>query len=215
MVEFSQANTHKAFHVGHVRGTSLGESISRIIEFSGSKIIRANYQGDTGMHVAKWIWCYTKYHPKEKIISDEKWIASIYVDAVKRLAENPELQIEVDKINENLYKKDNKKLNELWSRTRKLSLNSFEKIYKELNTRFDFYFFESRVEKRGKEIANELVRKKLAKISEGATIIELEKYGLGVWVLLRKDGTILYSSKDLALAEQKFNKLIQYLLFCS
>src|SRR3989344_6775798 len=46
MIEFSQANTHKAFHVGHVRGTSLGESVARILEFAGDKVIRANYQGD-------------------------------------------------------------------------------------------------------------------------------------------------------------------------
>ena len=66
MIEFSQANTHKAFHVGHIRGTSLGESLARILEFSGNKVLRVNYQGDTGMHVAKWIWCYQKYHSKEQ-----------------------------------------------------------------------------------------------------------------------------------------------------
>ena len=53
MVEFSQPNTHKAFHVGHIRGTSIGESLARIAEFFGEKVIRANYNGDTGMHVAK------------------------------------------------------------------------------------------------------------------------------------------------------------------
>jgi arginyl-tRNA synthetase len=65
MVEFSQANTHKAFHVGHIRGTSLGESISRISEFLGNDVTRANYQGDIGMHVAKWLWCYQTFHKKE------------------------------------------------------------------------------------------------------------------------------------------------------
>src|SRR3989344_4236687 len=204
MIEFSQANTHKAFHVGHVRGTSLGESISRILEFTGNKVTRANYQGDTGMHVAKWIWCFSKYHKKE-IKKDESWIAGIYVDAVKRLAENPDLQEEVDEINRNLESK-NKSLNETWEKTRKLSLDSLEPIYKDLDTRFDIYFFESEVEKRGKEISEELVNKKIAEISEGATIINLEKYNLGVWVLLRKDGTVLYSAKDLALSEKKFKE---------
>ena len=92
MVEFSQANTHKAFHVGHIRGTSIGESLSRISEFCGNKVIRANYQGDSGMHVAKWIWCYKKYHSREKLKDDESWIASIYVDAVKRLERNKKWQ---------------------------------------------------------------------------------------------------------------------------
>lgn len=204
MVEFSQANTHKAFHIGHIRGTSLGESLSRILEFSGDKVIRANYQGDTGMHVAKWIWCYQKYHPKSEIRKDESWIASIYVDAVKRLAENEELQEEVNKINKALEEGKDKKLMELWKKTRDLSLESLEVIYKELDTKFDHYFFEREMEKRGKALAHELVKKKIAEISQDATIVDLEKYGLGVWVLLRSDGTVLYSAKDLALAEKKF-----------
>src|SRR3989304_4464440 len=128
MVEFSQPNTHKAFHVGHIRGTSLGESISRILEFSGDKVIRANYSGDTGMHVAKWIWCYMKYHLKEKLSDDESWIASIYVDAVRRLKENEKLQEEANEINRMLEYKENGKLTKLWEKSRKLSINSWEKI---------------------------------------------------------------------------------------
>ena len=56
MVEYCHANTHKAFHVGHTRNIALGESICRILENAGYKVIRANYQGDVGMHVAKTLW---------------------------------------------------------------------------------------------------------------------------------------------------------------
>jgi arginyl-tRNA synthetase len=204
MIEFSQPNTHKAFHVGHIRGTSLGESLSRILEFCGRKVIRANYSGDTGMHIAKWIWCYKKYHSREKLKNDESWIASVYVDAVKRLAKSKKLQEEVDEINRKMDSREDKKINELWKKTRKLSIDSWKKIYVELDTKFDIHYFESEVERRGKEIAKELVEKKVAVISEDATIMDLKKYNLGVWVVLRKDGTVLYSAKDLALAERKF-----------
>lgn len=204
MIEFSQPNTHKAFHVGHIRGTSLGESLSRILEFCGQKVVRANYSGDTGMHIAKWIWCYKKYHSREKLKNDESWIASIYVDAVKRLTRNEKLQKEVDEINQKMDSREDKKINELWNKTRKLSIDSWKKIYSELDTKFDVHYFESEVEQRGKEIAQDLVKRKVAIISEGATIMDLKKYNLGVWVLLRKDGTVLYSAKDLALAEKKF-----------
>src|SRR3989344_1972315 len=206
MVEFSQANTHKAFHIGHIRGTSIGESISRILEFQGKKVIRANYQGDTGMHVAKWIWCYKKYHPKEKLKKDEFWIASIYVEAVKRLAKDEKNQEEVNRINKAIYEGKDKKLITLWKRTRKLSLDALEDIYKELNTKFDIYFFESEVEKKAKSISLNLLKKGIAQESEGAIIIDLKTYNLGVWVLLRKDGTVLYPSKDIALIEKKFKK---------
>lgn len=205
MVEFSQPNTHKAFHVGHLRGTSLGESLARILEFSGNKVVRANYSGDTGMHVAKWIWYYKKYYKKE-LSGDEGEIAKIYVDAVKKIGDNKKYIAEVEEINRKLHNKKDKELERLWRETRKISLDAFERIYSELNTHFDEYFFESEVEDEGKKIAEELVKKKIAEVSDGAVIMDLKKYGLNVWVLLRSDGTVLYSAKDLALAERKFKR---------
>jgi arginyl-tRNA synthetase len=206
MIEFSQANTHKAFHVGHIRGTSFGESLCRIFEFLGNKVIRANYQGDTGMHVAKWIWCYKKYHSKEKLKEDESWVASIYVDAIKKLEDDEALQEEVNEINQKLESGKDKELMKLWKETRDLCLRALEKVYKELNTKFDRYYFEREVEIPGKEIAQNLAKEGIAKVSDGATIMDLNDIGLSVWVLLRKDGTVLYSSKDLALAMLKFKE---------
>ena len=206
MIEFSQPNTHKAFHVGHIRGTSLGESLARIMESQGSRVIRANYSGDTGMHIAKWLWCYQKFHSKEKLRDNEEWIASIYVDAVKRLAEKESSQEEVDEINRKLESREDKKLSELWKKTRTASINSWKKIYKELNTKFDVHYFESEVEQPAKDFAKMLLTKKIAEISDGATIVDLKSYNLGVFLLLRKDGTVLYGGKDMSLAERKFRE---------
>ena len=208
MVEFSQANTHKAFHVGHVRGTSIGESLARIFEFLNYKVLRANFQGDTGAHVAKWLWSYLKHHkgespPKKEI---EKWIAKIYVDAVKKLADNSDLQKEVDEINYKLEHHKDKAITSLWKKSRQWSLNEFEKIYTQLNTHFDHYFFEREMEAPGKKIVEKMLSKHMAKESDKAIIMDLEKYKLGKWVLIRRDGTTLYSTKDLALAEIKFRK---------
>ena len=66
MVEFSNPNTHKAFHVGHLRGAILGDSLCRILEFAGYDVVRVNYIGDIGLHVIKWLWNYMKYHRGEK-----------------------------------------------------------------------------------------------------------------------------------------------------
>jgi arginyl-tRNA synthetase len=206
LIEFSQPNTHKAFHVGHIRGTSIGESLSRIFEAAGNNLKRINYSGDTGMHIAKWIWCYQKYHSKEKLSNEESWIAGIYVDAVKRLTKKEEFQKEVNKINKKIEEKSDKDINKLWKETRKLSIDSWKKIYKELGTKFDKHYFESEVELEGKKISQELVKKKIAKIDDNATIIDMKKDNLSVWVLLRSDGTVLYSAKDLALAEKKFKE---------
>jgi len=88
--------------------------------------------------------------------------------------------------------------------TRKFSISSWDRIYHELNTRFDVHYFESEFEKSGKKECKNLINKKIAKLSDGATIVDLKNKGLGVIVLLRKDGTVLYGAKDLALARKKF-----------
>ena len=143
MIEFSQPNTHKAFHIGHIRGTSIGESLSRLAEFSGSTVIRANYSGDTGMHIAKWLWNYTKNHKNEKPKKDENWIAHIYVEAIKKSSDNTKAEEEIKEINRKIEDKKDPKINSLWNETRKASIDSWKKIYQELNTKFDVHFFES------------------------------------------------------------------------
>ena len=209
MIEYSQANTHKAFHVGHIRGTSLGESLARTMKHEGYQVTQANYQGDTGAHVAKWLWCYLKYHKNETppAKQSEKWIASIYVESIKKLNENPEkFQKEIDKINSDLENNADPNLTALWKKTREWSLKSLEDIYKDLDAHFDHYFFERQMEARAKELVKDLLKSGVAKTDQDATIIDLKKHNLGIWVLLRKDGTCLYSAKDIALAEKKFKK---------
>lgn len=213
VIEFSQPNTHKAFHVGHIRGTCIGESLSRIHEFNGDKVIRLNYSGDTGLHIAKWIWGYTKFHSREKIKDDEKWIADIYVDSVRRLSKNKKFEKEVEEINRKLSLREDKKLNKIWDESRKLSIKSWNKIYKDLGTKFDKHYFESEMEVDAKIICEGLLKKGIAS-EDDAVFINLEEYCLGIWVLVRRDGTVLYSAKDIALAYQKIHdfKADEYLV---
>ena len=207
MVEFSQVNTHKAFHIGHIRGTVLGETIARILENAGYEVVRADYQGDIGSHVAKWIWYYMKEHmgetPQGK---EEAWLADIYASANRELKEHPEYEEEVSKTLQKLEEGKDEEIMKVWRETRQWSLDVYERIYRELDVRFDRYFFESEMEKPGKEIVQELIEKKIAKKSEGAIVIDMEKQGLGTYLLLKSDGTALYSTKDLALAEVKIKE---------
>jgi arginyl-tRNA synthetase len=206
MVEFSQPNTHKSFHIGHLRGTSLGDSLVKIMKFSGHPVIAANYMGDIGTHVAKWLWFYTKFYknsiPKKNI---GKWLGKMYADADKKYKSHEKYHDEVAEVLKKLEAGD-KKLIKIWQQTRKLSLDVFKQAYKELGVNFDVFFYESEVEKPGKKIVLELVKRGLAKKDQGAIIIDLEKYGLDVFLLLKSDGSSLYSTKDLALAKLKFEK---------
>tara|TARA_Y100000310_G_scaffold343078_1_gene449093 strand:+ start:2272 stop:4011 length:1740 start_codon:yes stop_codon:yes gene_type:complete len=207
MIEYSQPNPLKAFHIGHVRNTTLGESLSRIMKEAGHDVIQANLFNDIGMHVAKTLWCYKNFHEGEKAHTNvSKWINKIYVDACRRLEEDPDKKEEVSEILKHLEAQDEEEITKLWKQFRTWSVDEFKEIYKELDAHFDEDFYESDLKPRGKEIIEELRKKKLAKRSKGATIIDLKKEGLPVWLLLKSDGTALYSTQDLALAEEKFKK---------
>ncbi len=203
LLEGWQPNTHKAFHIGHVRNAVLGESAARILEFYGYKVIRVSYMGDIGAHVAKWLWYFNKFYkeeiPKENI---GKWAGNIYTLASVKEEENEEYKNEINDVHKRIEEGD-KELVKLWKKTRDLCLKDFWKIYKELDCKIDYPYFESDVEIEGKKIVKTLVEKGLAKYDEGAIVGDLEEYGLGVFVLLKSNGASLYSSKDIALAYLK------------
>ncbi|MAH08005.1 arginine--tRNA ligase [Candidatus Pacearchaeota archaeon] len=203
MTEFCHLNTHKDMHIGHTRNIALGESISRLLEFSGNKVIRTNYQGDIGMHVAKSLWGLQnlkKLKLKEPKDNKGKWLGLVYSAAGKASEENEETMEEINEINKKLYKRD-KKLTSLWKKTRQWSINYFEKtVYPDFDVKFDRFYFESEVQEKGLKIANKLLKDNIAKMSKGAMIIDFEKDNLGIFIILKSDKTSLYSTRDLYLA---------------
>ncbi len=204
MVEYSQPNTHKSFHIGHLRNVCLGDALANIMEFSGYETVRANYIGDVGAHVAKCLWGYMKFY--DGVIPDQNkgdFLGKIYSEADNKLKESEEYQEEYKIVLKNLYEGD-KKTMEVWRTTREWSLEEFNRIYQELGVNFDIFLYESEVKEEGTKIARELFDKGIAKTKEGAVIVDLKDYGLDEFVILRSDGTALYSTKDLALAERKF-----------
>ncbi len=206
MVEYFHANTHKGVHIGHIRTASLGESVSRILDFSGNKVIRANYQGDIGPHVAKCLWGFINlYHEKAPEENRGVWLGKVYAEASKKIKENEELEKQVQEINMKLYAKD-KKINKIWKETRQWCLDDFDRFYREFGIRFNEFYFESQTEGIGKEISLELLKKRIAKKDQGAVIMDLKDDNLGVAVLLTKEGYPLYHAKDLGLAKLKFDK---------
>jgi len=207
MVEFSQPNTHKEFHIGHSRGTLLGQSLVNILMASGYRVISANYFNDTGAHVAKWLWAYTKFHDKEEPRENiAAFMNRVYQEANEKIAESEEYKKEVSVIKQKLEQGD-KELIKIWKKTRQWSINQFKEVYKILKIDFDVYFYESEEEDAGKKLVKELVGQGVANESQGAIIVDLEKYHLGVFLILKSDGTSLYSTHDLPLAEKKFKNI--------
>jgi arginyl-tRNA synthetase len=201
MVEYAHPNTHKAFHIGHVRNICLGESLCRILEASGCDVVRANYQGDIGPHVAKCLWGFTKIH-KGRAPQKERgrWLGRVYREASGRIARSRKAEKEMREINSMLYARDSR-IMPVWKKTRQWSIDYFDGIYRDFGARFDRLYFESEVEAGGLKMSEGLARKGLARVSDGAIIINMERQGLGVFVLVTRDKTPLYHAKDLALAE--------------
>jgi arginyl-tRNA synthetase len=214
MVEFSQPNSLKAFHVGHLRNMVLGAAISNILEKSGDEVIRANYLGDIGLHVITWLWNYLKFHNGEEPPGQNKirWMGDLYAEATKRREENPENETEVRTLFK-LWNTKDKGVVELWKKTRDWSLQAFDQIYKQMGISFDHVYYESEVEDAGKVLIDDLIRNKMAKDERptGSVFVNLDQL-LGtseeyrVLVLLRSDGTSLYSTKDIPLAIKKFEQ---------
>ena len=206
MIEYSGPNTHKEFHIGHLRNACLGSAIVNLYRALGYKVIAANYIGDVGSHVAKCLWALTKLHQEDPIPANRgKYLGAIYVEANARCEESEECRKEASEILQKLESGD-RRLTKLWKETRQWCLDEFKRIYKRLGAEFDVYFFESEVEAEGKKMARQLLEKGIAEKSEGAVVIDLEKYGLKKFLILKSDGTSLYATKDLALAIKKFNK---------
>ena len=331
MVEHSQPNTHKAFHIGHLRNSALGVAVSNILRAAGYDVRDANYIGDIGMHVVKCLWCYERFHRDEEPASPEargRWLGEIYAESDARVnfrkdvldflqlvaGEDPHFVATIDRMLKYLWRKgaegedvayllgriinaqpikddllrqdavipmfwpivgdqlraevaapkpyvpiegepeptmtsaqrlarwetlaarmddwwfaapgwrdevratfarweaQDPEFVALWETTREWSMADFRRIFAEVGATFDVWFFESEVEEEGKRMAQDLLSRGIAEISEGLPVVKIdEKLGLTeptyrIMPILRSDGSSLYSTKDLALTRRKFEE---------
>jgi arginyl-tRNA synthetase len=207
MVEFAHPNTHKAFHIGHLRNIITGESIVRLLKENGHTVIRANYQGDVGLHIAKCLFGilhtqeYSK-HLQEISSMEEKiqFLSQSYVAGNKAYEEDTEAKKEINIINKQIYAKDPKILR-LYEQTRNWSLEYFAGIYGRVGTTFDRFYFESETYELGKKLVEEYTDKGVFEKSDGAIIFPGEKFGLHNRVFITSEGNPTYEGKDIGLAK--------------
>jgi arginyl-tRNA synthetase len=190
LVEYTDPNPFKEFHIGHLMSNAIGESISRLLQCSGAEVRRANYQGDVGPHVAKAIWGKTQF-------PELAWGAA-YAAGASGYEEHKD---EIDLINKKIYEKSDPEINKLYDIGRKESLAYFEELYKILGTKFDYYFFESETAPRG--VALVKAHPEVFEKSDGAIVYKGEKVGLHTRVFITSKGLPTYETKDLGLAELK------------
>lgn len=198
MVEYTQPNPFKEMHIGHLMSNIIGESVSRLVEFSGATIARANYQGDVGPHVARALWGLRKAGITEPATAAE--LGKAYTHGTRAYEESPDIKAEIDELNKAIYVKNDPELMELWRKGRDVSLAAFEEVYRVLGTKFDYYFFESETAEPGTDIVRTALTSGIFEESEGAVIYKGEKKGLHTLVFLTSKGTPTYEAKEVGLA---------------
>lgn len=210
MVEFAHPNTHKAFHIGHLRNLITGESLVRIFANAGYEVIRANYQGDIGLHIAKCLYGIVNLKKQgqgfgELATLNEKinFLGKAYAAGAKAYEGDEQAKEDITDYNKKIYNKD-ETIWHMYSTTRAWSLEYFDKIYTRLGSHFDRLFFESEMFERAKQIVANFTAKGVFKESQGAVIFEGSKYGYHDRVFLTGEGLPTYEAKDMALAEKQF-----------
>lgn len=211
MVEYTQPNPFKPFHIGHLMSNAIGESISRIVEFSGANTIRANYQGDVGPHVAKAFYGMQKAGMPADMDAPAsvlaQYIGECYAKGSDSYDNDEIAKKEIDELNKKIYDKSDQEVNMVYEWGRKVTLDAFEEIYKILGTKFDYYFFESEMAPIGEKIVRENVGKVFAE-SDSAIVFHGEEYDpkLHTRVFINSKGLPTYETKEIGLTMTKFEK---------
>jgi arginyl-tRNA synthetase len=211
MVEYTDPNPFKPFHIGHLMTNAIGESIARIVEFSGAQTVRANYQGDVGMHVAKAIYGMYKAGPpaNESAPASEiaLYIGECYAKGSDAYDSDPEAKKEIEAFNKKVYDRSDEKVNQVYDWGRKATLEAFEEIYKILGTKFVHYFFESVMAPIGERIVRANIPN-VFKESDGAIVFKAEEHDpkLHTRVFITTLGIPLYETKEIGLTMTKFEK---------
>ena len=204
-IDYSSINIAKPFHIGHLSTTVIGGALYRIYNFLGYKAVGINHLGDYGTQFGKLIYAYKTWGDKEAVEKGRiKELMRLYVKFHEEAEKDKTLD---DKAREyfKLIEQGDKECVELFKWFKELTLKDVEKVYKELNIKFDSYAGESFYNDKMEPVIKELEEKGLLKESQGAKIVDLEPYGMPPCLILRSDGASLYATRDLAAAIYRKN----------
>ena len=198
--EFSDPNPFKVLHVGHLYTSIMGDAISRLYENAGARVIRANFGGDVGLHVAKTLYVLQNHEP-DFTIED---IAKCYVEGTAEYDEDESAKAKITELNKEIYQINannvhGTKLADYYWRGRELSYQYFDDFYASIGVKFDKYYPESTVAALGLETVKKQLQNGVYQMSEGAVVFKGEDYGLHTRVFINKEGVPTYEAKDVGL----------------
>jgi len=214
VLDYSAPNIGKPLHVGHIRSTILGDSIIRILNFNGYQTHGINYLGDVGLHIGKIVTAYNEWGDEEKLRENpEQKILNLYIEFCNKEKEDEEYTKRAQKVVEKIESGDEQTMKTL-EFIDEMSMVAFNRVYYLLGVEFDEITGQSKFSNLGKEFVQEALEKQIAyKDEEGGIIVKLKDEGLPNKVILRADGTAIYSTQDLGAAKYRkdtfdFHKLL-------
>lgn len=199
--DMSSPNIAKPFSIGHLRSTVIADALANIVEKQGYKPVRINHLGDWGKQFGMLIVAYKKWGSKEAVEANPiAELLKLYVRINAEVEEHPELDEEARDWFRKLEAGD-EEATALWQWFRDESLVEFNRLYDQLNVSFDSYNGEAFYNDKMDEVVELLTEKGLLEESQGAQVVNLEKYGIEHPALIKKsDGATLYITRDLAAA---------------
>jgi arginyl-tRNA synthetase len=210
VLEHTDPNPFKEFHIGHAYSNTIGLAIGKLLEASGAEVHQVSYHGDAGLHIAMAVWA---------IGEEIKWqtdnlnpqslrqrlgvdIGLYYARGAEAYKNNPVATRRIEEINQQIYQRDNPTVNAIYDNGRQWSLELFEVIYERLGTKFEKNYFESETAQPGIEVVKQNIGKVFQQ-SDGAIIYDGEKVGLHKRVFVTKQGLPTYEAKEIGLAFAK------------
>lgn len=200
VLDYSSPNVAKPFHIGHLGTTVIGHSLKLLHEYQGYNCVGINHLGDWGTQFGKLIVAYRKWSCREEV---EKGgidkLVEIYVKFHEEAEKDSSLTDEARTEFTKLEHHDENNL-ALWKWFIDISLAEYKKTYDQLGITFDSYNGESFYTNKMPEQVQILKDKRLLKIDDGASIVDLSEYNMPPCLILKRDGSTLYPARDIAAA---------------
>lgn len=203
VVDYSSPNIAKPFGIGHLRSTNIGAAVCRIYSALGAEVVRVNHLGDWGTQFGKLITAYKRFGNADFVKGDP--INNLYKLYVQFHEEEKNDSALLDEAREWFVKLENgdEEAKELWAWFKDVSYREFKKIYDRLGVDFDYVTGESFYNNLMKESVERLEKSGLMVESDGAMVVDLEKYKMPPCLIKKTDGSTLYATRDISTAEYR------------
>lgn len=208
LVEHSSPNLFKPFHIGHFMNNAIGESLVRLMQYSGANVSTMTFPSDISIGLAKAVFILLQKYGADFEPTDVTVLGDAYVEGTKRFEDDPSVQLRVKEIADNLYGEIDSPELTVYKKCKAFNIAYFESVTARLGSHFDSYVFESEAGVVGKKIVEENTPNVFTE-SEGAIVYipEEEKKHIHTAVFINSQGNPTYEAKDLGLLSIKFDRV--------